>query len=403
MSSVAWLIPQLIEGSGGHRTILQHAHALERAGHQCSLYIEGTGEQSKAADIISRMFGYHFSDVRFGWDRIQPCDLAIATVWYSAAFVRDLGFPCFKGYFVQDYEAFFNPMGDAFLMAENSFRYGLIPITIGRWLQHELSDRFDVPAYSYDFGADLSIYKSLATPKDGPAVCFIYQPDKPRRCSRIGIETLGIVKHHRPDVKIYLYGSRVSDRGHIWFEHEHLGLINLNECNALYNLCDVGLCLSSSNPSRIPFEMMAAGLPVVELWRSNNLYDIPSEAVSLCEQTPESLAFGILEVISNQNKQRAMSQAGIRFMTERSLNNETLQFQKIISEILQGKRPQPYSLEKFYKGDPVTSSEGFKCFSSEIHKRLSQPRRRILSSLPSPLRKTLKWGARTAQKLIVNS
>jgi len=216
MAAIAWFIPRLIEGSGGHRTILQHAHALQMKGHDCSIYIEGSGEQSKATALIEKLFGYSFNSVQYGWEAAKKADVAVATIWYSAAFVRDLPFPTIKCYFVQDYEAMFNPMGDAYLLAENSYRYGLIPITIGRWLQHELAERFKVPAYHFDFGADREIYKLLPEVKRSLSVCFIYQPDKPRRCSRVGIEALGIVKHKRPDVNIILYGSSVADKGHVW-------------------------------------------------------------------------------------------------------------------------------------------------------------------------------------------
>ena len=44
------------------------------------------------------MFGYRFANVYFGWDAIQAADLVMATIWYSAAVVRDLPFDCFKGY-----------------------------------------------------------------------------------------------------------------------------------------------------------------------------------------------------------------------------------------------------------------------------------------------------------------
>ncbi|MCP5613371.1 glycosyl transferase family 1, partial [Klebsiella pneumoniae] len=80
-----------------------------------------------------------------------------------------------------------------------------------------------------------NIYKRIPAIKKEKAVCFIYQPDKPRRCSRIGIEALGIVKHCMPDVKIYLYGSSINDS--LWFEHENLGLLDLAKCNELYNKC----------------------------------------------------------------------------------------------------------------------------------------------------------------------
>ena len=57
-------------------------------------------------------------------------------------------------------------------------------------------------AITSEFGANHNIYKRVPTIQKKKAVCFIYQLDKPRRCSRIGIEALGIVKHCTPDVKI---------------------------------------------------------------------------------------------------------------------------------------------------------------------------------------------------------
>lgn len=40
MANIAWFIPQLIEGSGGHRTMLQHAAYLEKMGHTCTIFLE---------------------------------------------------------------------------------------------------------------------------------------------------------------------------------------------------------------------------------------------------------------------------------------------------------------------------------------------------------------------------
>jgi hypothetical protein len=93
MATIAWLIPRLIEGSGGHRTMLEHALALERHGHRCHLYLEGTHtDPDKGSQLIEQIFGYTFERVSFGWDAIQPADAPSATIWYSAAFVRDLPF-----------------------------------------------------------------------------------------------------------------------------------------------------------------------------------------------------------------------------------------------------------------------------------------------------------------------
>ena len=401
MNTIAWVIPRLIEGSGGHRTILQHAYALEQAGYQCPIYIEGTGNQAKAVSTVERLFGYRFSNVRFGWDTIQPADLVMATIWYSAAIVRDLPFNCYKGYFVQDYEAMFNPMGDGYLSAENSYRYGLIPITIGSWLKHELATRFNVPSFHIDFGADNRIYRPLNKDRE-LSVCFIYQPDKPRRCSRIGVEALGIVKYHRPEVKIYFYGSLPSEKGNIWYEHEHLGLLKLEDCNALYNRCAVGLCLSSSNPSRIPFEMMAAGLPVVEFWRENNLYDMPPSAVSLSEQTPESLAKNILRLLADNEERERMSEAGVAFMSDRPLKGESEQFQTCVKDILEGQKPALVAIPPLYDRPPFTVDESGMTLPASIRKRLVSPANAHLNSLPVPIRRVLGWGARKVRKHLLN-
>ena len=67
------------------------------------------------------------------------------------------------------------------------------------------------------------------------------------------MQALLLVKKLRPDVKIYIYGSDVEAQ--FDFDVENLHIINIEKCNELYNKCTVGLCISASNPSRIPFEI----------------------------------------------------------------------------------------------------------------------------------------------------
>ncbi|MCX8566595.1 MAG: Glycosyltransferase involved in cell wall bisynthesis [Glomeribacter sp. 1016415] len=399
MAKIAWLIPPLMEGSGGHRTILQHAFALEARGHECALYIEGTAPSKKSAiKQIEVMFGYCFANAVYGWENIEPADLAMATMWYTAAIVRSLPFPCLKMYFVQDYEPYFYPMGDNYLMAESSYTYGLTPVTIGRWLSHELKKRFNIESYYFEFGADLSVYKPLPNIEKELAVCFIYQPGKPRRCARIGLEALSIVKHKMPEVKIYLYGSQ--EKGHIGFEHEHLGLLNLHDCNALYNRSAVGLCLSSSNPSRIPFEMMAAGLPLVEMWRENTLYDLPVEAVMLCLSTPEAIAEGILTLLQDEQQRIQMGKAAAAFMSERPLSIETNRFIEVTEIELRGKPSSNDTPERIYTKGPIVSGLRVGTLLPALHQQLRTSLKAYVYSLHPLLRRPILWGARIARRIV---
>lgn len=400
MATIAWLVPSLIEGSGGHRTILQHADYLQRHGHHCTLYMENGNDQSAASlrKAVRRIFGFDFDDVRAGWTQIEAADMVFATIWYSARVVRDLPFGCIRCYFVQDYEALFNPMGTAYVMAENSYRCGLYPITIGRWLPARLSERFDIAAAYFDFCADLEVYRRIRPSSEAASVCFIHQPEKPRRCAELGIEALGIVKHRLPAARIYLYGSALA--GKVWFEHENLGLLGLERCNDLYNRCTVGLCISTTNPSRIPFEMMAAGLPVVEAYGDNTLYDLPQTAVTLCEPTPESLAKGMLEVLSDPACARSMSEAGQAFMRDRPIEFGLRQFADIVQALLADRGLAARPAQRMYclppvKFDPSESAD----FSVPGHPTALRPERGRLSFLPRPLRKAARAGYHALRRL----
>lgn len=353
----AWVLPSLIEGSGGHRTILQNVQYLIRKGYECDVYVEDKGEVKNSEELrrqAETLFGKH--DCRFilGYDIQGEYDIIFATAWFTAKVVRDCNSSAVKAYFIQDFEALFNPMGDGYILACNSYGYGLKPVTIGRWLSHKMQTEYRTPSRYFDFCADRRIYRPLPEAKKEHAICFIYQPDKPRRCSVLGIEALGIVKFLRPDVKIYLYGSNI--KGNVWFEHENLGIIPLEKCNALYNKCEVGLCISSSNPSRIPFEMMAAGLPVVDLYMENNFYDMPNEGVRLAHTTPESIAQALIEILDHKETAAEMSEAGKRYMADKDLEHGFEQFYAAVSDMAARREPaEPAVYDRSYTRPAVSA------------------------------------------------
>ena len=353
----AWVLPSLIEGSGGHRTILQNVQYLIRKGYECDVYVEDKGEVKNSEELrrqAETLFGKHDCHFILGYDIQGEYDIIFATAWFTAKVVRDCNSKAVKAYFIQDFEALFNPMGDGYILACNSYGYGLKPVTIGRWLSHKMQTEYRTPSRYFDFCADRRIYRPLPETKKEHAICFVYQPDKPRRCSVLGIEALGIVKFLRPDVKIYLYGSNI--KGNVWFEHENLGIIPLEKCNALYNKCEVGLCISSSNPSRIPFEMMAAGLPVVDLYMENNFYDMPNEGVRLAHTTPESIAQALIEILDHKETAAEMSEAGKRYMADKDLEHGFEQFYAAVSDMAARREPaEPAVYDRSYTRPAVSA------------------------------------------------
>ncbi|MBQ3293276.1 glycosyltransferase [Candidatus Saccharibacteria bacterium] len=358
--SIAWIIPSPIKGSGGIRTIIENANSLVKKGYQVDIYIEEDFENTSASmtNKIERYYGKCLCQVFMGIALRQPYDLIFATYSLQADYINHLEAPR-KAYFIQDFEPWFEPRGGLYLQMENTYRNNFEGISIGRWLTHKINSEFGMNMHYFNFCANTSIYKPLKDVEKENAVCFIFQPEKPRRCAGIGISALKIVQKMRPDTKIYLYGSESKiNPVPIPKNMKNLKIISPKECNELYNKCTVGLCLSSSNPSRIPFEMMAAGLPVVDLYLENNLYDMPDSSISLAEPTPEAIATAIIKILDDRTKQRRMSLAGAKFMADYPIDKGFDEFGKIVDDIMADKNSDKLTKSpKFYQAPPIKASQ----------------------------------------------
>ncbi|KZC98262.1 hypothetical protein AUP43_14850 [Oceanibaculum pacificum] len=350
---MAIYVPSPLIGSGGHRTIFNVARHVQKMGIELFIYLESEGAGVGCVEEYLQGTPAH---VFVGWDRAVPVDFALATIAHSAAYVAE--HPCpFKGYLVQDFEAGFNPLSDGYVSAENSYCYGLQHFTIGNWLAHLLRTQFGVDAVPAGLGVDTDVYRPLSGVVRENAVCFLYQPDKPRRAPVLGINALRRLKHARPDTKVYVYGSDLPLEN-VDFEVENLGLIqNLREINMLYNRCKVGLCISMSNPSRIPYEMMAAGTIPVDLYRYNNLLDHKDGTAILAFQSDASLAEAMLNVLENEIDCLERSQTCIYSTQSRSLLWEQDVIGNAISEILQKGHPTGHNIQLLYEDSAVIAAE----------------------------------------------
>ena len=359
---IAWIIPSPIKGSGGIRTMIQNANFLVRQGFECDIYVEedyvNTNESMKQR--IINFYGECLCDVYVGIDFKKEYDLAFATysiktpdyLYYMKNNVKR------KAYFIQDFEPWFEPMGGLYLDMEHTYKYGLNGVSIGKWLAYKLQHEFNQPMNYFSFCADTNVYKKLDNVEKENAVCFIFQPEKPRRCSNIGIRALLLVKALRPDVKIYLYGSDVDIKLDV--EMENLHIMPIDKCNELYNKCKVGVCMSSSNPSRIPFEMMAAGLPVVDLYRENNLYDIPEDGVLLADTSPEAIATAIIKILDDDKLQQSMSKKGYEFMKNYPIEKGFEEFLNFVNNILDDKNITDSDVRQIYNKKPIMASKEVK-------------------------------------------
>jgi FMN phosphatase YigB (HAD superfamily) len=321
-TSVAVLSPTPIRGSGGHRTIFNLSAALARAGYDVHLMHEQPADHA-TQEWIGSVLGDVSLTQHNGWDRSLNPAASVATIWHSARFQLEYWSSTAEHfYFVQDYESMFNPMGDAYLLASQSYTWGARHLCVGRWLAHELRSQFGLGVAAGGLGVDHKVYYARDKgERNANQIALLYQPEKYRRAPKICADALAIVKAELPDTKIVLYGSDA--RPSLPFDYEHLGLItDVNRINDLYNQSAVGLCISATNPSRIPFEMMASGCVPVDIYRANNLFDYDSGTGVLSHDAPESLAASLLRLLRDPENCAVRAAKSIESVRGRTLTWE---------------------------------------------------------------------------------
>jgi len=314
--SIAWIVPGLIIGGGGHRNIIRCAYQLEQLGHQVSLYFI---DSQDPGEIVRAKVRKHFYPLNGHIGLLENSfpysDFVFATHWTTVAHAER-----FKDrageivYFVQDFEPYFYAMGSEYVLAESTYRKGLYAITSGIWCEHFLRNRYGAEADHFQFPIDRSIYFDRKAVRRHDRVVFFAKPEMPRRCYELGVQALSALKALRPDVEIAFYGSSCATN--VNFPVTQLGVLpGPNDLAQLYNEATIGIAFSTTNPSLVPYEMMACGLPVVDLGRPGNEmnYDGRFDIARLANPDPAEMAREIAELISNPAELASRSAAGLAF------------------------------------------------------------------------------------------
>jgi O-antigen biosynthesis protein len=144
-----------------------------------------------------------------------------------------------------------------------------------------LRERYGVEASSFDLGVDHETYRALPTHRRDDLVLFYARAVTPRRAVPLGLLAVEELKRRRPRIEVALFGE--ARKILMPFKYLDLGVMTPDKCAHAYASATVGLCLSMTNPSLIPTEMMACGLPVVDL-------DVPSMRETFGADGPVELA-----------------------------------------------------------------------------------------------------------------
>lgn len=336
--SIHWILPRLSAGSGGHRTASRMIQNLIDRGYDVTVWINNPRHSDighLAADM-ERFYGVRGCTVRELQDPSEiKCDALIATdAWtaFPAAVAETVGR---KYYFVQDYEPLFQEAGSASVFLDYTYSFGFYPITAGTWLKTMLKSRFNQSAGSFNLAVDHEIYNTnFRKDPELPTIVFYARGNTPRRCVELGFMALELLKQKLPEVQIILFGFE-GKGSRLRIGAEIHGIIPPTEIAKLYARSTIGLSLSATNHSLIPNEMMASGLPVLELNTPNNTSVYPKGTVSYADPHPALIAEKAVELLSNGALRNKIRQKSIQYTRQLTWSNAALAVER---HIIQGYR-----------------------------------------------------------------
>jgi glycosyltransferase involved in cell wall biosynthesis len=253
--AIAFVVPWFFEGSGGHSTIMNLVRGLEARGHDVSVWLE----EGSAGDFAA-FFGPG-GRVMEGFEAWSGADVVVATGWQTVH--RTLLLPgCgARAYLVQDHEPEFYGTSAERTWAEQTYSLGLRCVCASPWLADLMRSRYGASASSFDLGVRHDVYKPLGLPRRDDLLLFYARAVTPRRAVPLGLLALEELEQRSSRLKPLLFGEprRLATR------FEQAGVLAPGELARLYNEATVGLVLSMTNPSLVPTEMLACGLPVVDV------------------------------------------------------------------------------------------------------------------------------------------
>jgi glycosyltransferase involved in cell wall biosynthesis/GT2 family glycosyltransferase len=316
---IALVVPPWRRGSGGHNTLFQLLSRLERRGHVCSVWVSDlTGETAGAWPAVLRReidewFAPFAGPVYKGFADWHGADVAIATGWQTVHPTLLLDGCRARAYLVNDHEPEFFATSTESHLAQDSYRHGMHCIAASPWLRDLLVARYDASADAFQLGVDHDVYRPLEQPRRRDTVVYYARHSTDRRAVPIGLLALAELHRRRPQTRIVLFGT---DRPpQTTFPYEHLAVLSGPQLARLYAQATVGLCLSLTNFSLMPKEMLACGLPCVELAgvsaESIFGHDGPLELAPLA---PAAIAAAIERLLDDTALWERRSREGIAFV-----------------------------------------------------------------------------------------
>ncbi|SDO22150.1 Glycosyl transferases group 1 [Ensifer sp. YR511] len=321
---IAWIIPDFVPGAGGHMTIFRIANYLERFGHEVRFFVQNpTAHRSGAAarETINRHFQPFSGTVELFHDVVPDAegDALIATDRFTCYAVNAMQKFTRRFYFVQDYEPAFYPAGAEALLTEATYHFDFDCLCAGNWLHRLMSERFGRWSMSWPLAYDADIYNMNANKakRHENRIALYARYVTPRRAVELAFMALEMLQKEGVKFEVDFFGWKLG-KLNVDFPYRDHGILTSKELAQLYRTATVGLVFSATNHSLVNKEMMACGLPVIDLDLETVRAIFPDNAMAFAAPTPEGIAAEIKRLLQQPLERERLQDGGIAYVRDLS-------------------------------------------------------------------------------------
>lgn len=337
---IHWVVPAFAPGGGGHMTIFRMVHFLEIAGHEQTLWINDPNPLDTVESVYQMLENHfqHFTgDIRFVDETLEDAegDAIIATDCWTVYPVMAASNFKRRFYFVQDFEPSFHPMGANYLLADQTYHQDLDCLCASPWLAQRMEHDYGRWARHFWLAADQRIYHPAEQkPKNKkPRIAVYARHFTARRAVELAFMALEKLADDRFKFAVDFFGAPL-DFTRAPFEFVDHGVASQEELARIFQKADVGLVFSATNYSLVPQEMMASGLPIVELDVESTRAIFPDDVVTLAKPHPVAIADALQKLLSNPAARQSQANAALEWVSQFSWKDSANSVEAALKERL---------------------------------------------------------------------
>jgi glycosyltransferase involved in cell wall biosynthesis len=152
----------------------------------------------------------------------------------------------------------------------------------------------------------------------------------------MGLLALEELVRRRPGLRVVLFGDTHAPG--VSFPHEFHGVLGAEALARLYSEATIGLVISLTNYSRMPKEMMACGLPVVDVRHPSVVSAFGGgDVIELAETSFMSIADHLESLLDQPERRRELADAARAFVSSMTWTAAAQQVENSVRSRLAGR------------------------------------------------------------------